>query len=136
MEKIEVTWAGEGLAFEGRRNEVRTAIDGDGEIGVSPVGMLLEAAAACSAADVVDILRKGRQDLRGLTVHARGDRRDDYPRYYTRMEFDFVLSGEVDLNKAERAVELSFEKYCSVYHTLRKDLELEWSVTIEEAGDA
>ena len=96
--------------------------------------MLLESIAACSASDVVEILRKGRQDLRGLEVRARGRRRDEYPRYFTRLEFDFVVSGDVDPEKAERAVALSFEKYCSVFHTLRKDIELEWSVSVEATG--
>lgn len=132
MERIELTWSGEGLAFEADRGGVKTAIDGNAKTGVNPTSMLLEAVAGCSAADVVDILRKGRQELRGLVVRARGERRDEPPRYFTRIELDFELSGDVEPAKAERAVALSFEKYCSVSHTLRKDLELEWTVSVDE----
>lgn len=130
--QIELEWHGEGPRFVGRRGGIPTDIDGSGEAGVSPVAMLLEALAACSAADVVEILRKGRQDLRGLRVTARGERRPEPPRYFTRIELRFEIVGEVDRKKAERAVELSLEKYCSVSHTLRRDLALEWSIALDD----
>ena len=130
MQEIRLVWAGEGLEFEGQLEGIRTPIDGDGRAGLSPMNMLLEAVAACSAIDVVDILKKGRQEPRGLRVMARGERRADPPRRYTSFEFEFEIDGDVDLKKAERAVQLSFDTYCSVYHTLRKDIDLEWRVRV------
>lgn len=129
--EIELEWRREGTRFVGERDGVRTAIDGSGRAGASPVALLLEALAGCSAADVVEILHKGRQDLRGLWVRARADRRPEPPRYLTRVELVFRIAGDVAREKAERAVALSLEKYCSVSHTLRRDLELEWSVELE-----
>ena len=131
MEEIRLDWTGEGLAFDATLEGIVTPIDGDRKHGASPVALLLEALTACAAADVVDILKKGRQDLRALVVEARGQRRESSPRYFTRVEMDFTVSGDVDPAKAKRAVQLSFDTYCSVYHTLRKDMELEWTVTVE-----
>jgi putative redox protein len=131
MEEINAVWKGEGLAFDAKRKSVVTPIDGDGKSGVSPMGMLLESLAGCSGADVVDILRKGRQPIEGLEIRLEADRREEPPRYYTRIRADFVVRGAVDPAKAERAVRLSFDTYCSVYHSLRKDLELEWTVSVE-----
>lgn len=135
--QIELEWRGEGSRFVGEREGVRTEIDGSGTAGASPVALLLEALAACSAADVVEILHKGRQELRGLRVTARGERRPEPPRYFTRIELLFRIAGAVERKKAERAVELSLGKYCSVSHTLRRDLDLEWSIELEgETGSA
>ncbi|MFQ5679422.1 MAG: OsmC family protein [Gemmatimonadota bacterium] len=122
------------LRFQARAGAAVTAIDGEGETGPSPVLLLLEALAACSAADVVEILRKGRQELRGLQVRAIGERRPEPPRRFTRLRLEFRVQGPVERKKAERAVELSLETYCSVYHTLREDLDLEWELRIEEEG--
>lgn len=130
MEQIHIEWCGDGLKFEGERDGIRTAIDGNGKAGTSPVSLLLQSLAACMAADVVDILEKGRQDLRGLRVTACGQRRPEPPRRYTRIELNFEIAGEVDPRKAERAVQLSFDTYCSVYHTLKDDIELEWGVRV------
>lgn len=131
MEKIRLDWQ-TNLHFEGRWGDVVTEIDGDGQVGISPVAMLLESLAGCAGADVVDILRKGRQELRGLEVRAFAERRPEPPRRFTRVRLEFVVDGPVDRAKAERAVRLSFETYCSVWHTLRSDLELDWSVILLE----
>jgi putative redox protein len=130
MEQIQIEWCGDGLKFEGERDGIRTAIDGEGKTGTSPVSLLLQSLTACTAADVVDILAKGRQDLHELRVTARGERRPEPPRRYTRFELKFEIVGDVDPKKAERAVQLSFDTYCSVYHTLKDDIELEWKVSV------
>jgi putative redox protein len=80
----------------------------------------------------VDILRKGRQELHGLRVEARGERRQEPPHRYTRARLLFHLEGPVERSKAERAVGLSFETYCSVLHTLDEDLEVGWEVRLDE----
>ncbi|MGH7541133.1 MAG: OsmC family protein, partial [Gemmatimonadota bacterium] len=96
--------------------------------------LLVASLAACSAADVVDILRKGRQDVRGLEVGTRAERRVDPPRRLTRVAMEFRVYGDVDPKKAERAAALSFEKYCSVYHSLRDDIALDWTVSVVATG--
>lgn len=107
------------------------AIDGDGQQGTSPVDLMLEAIASCAAADVVDILRKGRQELEAMTVEVSADRREGHPRSITRLQLDFKIRGPVDEVKARRAVDLSLEKYCSVFHSLRMDISLDTAVAVK-----
>lgn len=129
MDEIRVDWSS-GLKFTGHRAGFETAIDGDQEVGPSPVGLLLESVAACAAIDVVFILEKGREPMTGLSVTTHAERAEQAPRFVKRLQFDFNLTGAVDESKARRAVRLSFEKYCSVFHSLRQDIELEWSLTL------
>ena len=93
--------------------------------------MLLEAIASCAAADVVDILRKGRQEIEALTVEVSADRREGHPRSIKRLDLKFKIRGPVDETKARRAVDLSLEKYCSVFHSLRMDISLDTSVVVQ-----
>lgn len=131
MENIDLRWLGSDLEFEATRGDHTTPMDGNARLATTPVGLLLEALAGCAAADVVDILQKGRQDLQGLTVHASAERNEKPPRYFKRVDMEFVVSGPVEPSKAERAVQLSFDKYCSVYHSLRPDIELSWRIVYE-----
>jgi putative redox protein len=81
----------------------------------SPVEILVAAAAACSAMDVVSILAKKRQVLTSYTVEATADQRDDYPQVFTRIDIVHVLVGTVLLESAvRRAIQLSASKYCPV----------------------
>lgn len=128
--RITLKWVDE-LRFEGLAGTAVVAIDGDGQQGTSPVNLLLEAIASCAAADVVDILRKGRQELEAMTVEVSADRREGHPRSITRLQLDFKIRGPVDEVKARRAVDLSLEKYCSVFHSLRMDISLDTAVAVK-----
>ena len=130
LEEVKIEWSG-GQRFTGLRHGFETQIDGEQGVGPNPVALLVESVAACAAIDVVLILEKGRQEIRSLSVVAHAARQEDVPRYVRRLSFEFELRGDIDEAKARRAVMLSFEKYCSVFHSLRKDIELEWSVTID-----
>jgi len=125
---VRLEWTGEGLRFTGAGTEPQSpsvVIDGDAEAGPSPMLTLLLAAASCSASDVVVILQKMRVKLATLTVDLRGIRRAEEPRRYMSIRFHFRMGGEgLDRAKAERAVSLSLEKYCSVVHTLAPDVEV------------
>ena len=74
--------------------------------------------------DVVLILKKMRVDIDGLVITAQGERNDDPPRYFRKIELEFTVTGSVPKARLERAIGLSFEKYCSVFHTLRADLDV------------
>lgn len=132
--EVELEWKS-GFRFDGRSAQGVVPIDGDGEAGASPMTLLLLALASCTGSDVADILRTGRQPLEGLRVEARGERRQEpLPHRYTRIRLVFRMEGAVERPKAERAVRLSLDTYCSVLHTLADDLELEWEVWIEGRG--
>ncbi len=126
---VRVTWQGHGLRFEGGGTQPETpsiVVDGDGEKGPSPMITLLLAAAGCSGADVVLILQKMRVTLTALRIDVTGTRRDAEPRRYTAVRFRFELAGEgLDRAKAERAVGLSIEKYCSVVASFAPDIAVE-----------
>ncbi len=127
---IQLVWKGD-FRFEGTaRGGSITAIDGNSEAGTAPVDLLLESVGACAAIDVVDILRKSRQEVQGMAVEVEARRRDEHPRSVKRLDFRFRIKGPVDQTKAERAAGLSLEKYCSVFHTLRMDISVDVEVKI------
>lgn len=117
--RVEVTWAGQ-LQFDaGRPGGPVSRLDGDGATGQSPVDGLLSALAACSGADVVDILAKRRTPAERFRVDARGERREEFPRRFTHIELRFVVDGAgIEMVHVERAIALSHEKYCSVAASL------------------
>ncbi len=129
-EVVSLDWTGEGLRFLGRRDGHLTPIDGGGETGPNPMALLLESIAACMASDIVDILRKGRQDLSSLVIEIEAARREEPPRYLRTIRFVIRVGGAVEEGKARRAVDLSFDTYCSVWHSLRDDLDMEWELDL------
>lgn len=89
-------------------------IGGTGK-GMRPMQMLLASLAGCSTIDIVNILKKQKQVITGIKVKVRGERDEkSVPAVYTKIELHFILFGKLDLDKVERAVALSVEKYCSV----------------------
>lgn len=132
-EVVTLEWTGEDLRFLGRRDGHVTPIDGHGGTGPNPVALLLESIAGCMASDIVDILEKGRQDLRELAIEIEADRMEKPPRYVHAIRFVIRIGGDVEEARARRAVELSFRTYCSVWHSLRDDLECDWDLVL--SGD-
>lgn len=116
--------------FDSRGHEV--AIEGDAEgSGVKPSDMLPLSLAACAAYDVVNILRKQRQDLRGLDARIETVQDDDAPWTFREIRVRYVVRGDVDPDRARRALALSEERYCSVSATLRPSVRLELSIEVE-----
>jgi putative redox protein len=96
----------------------------------TPIELLLIAVGTCMASDVVDILRKKRQQLTDYRIEIRGERKEDFPRSFRKIHLHHVLTGQ-DLSEVsvKQAIELSDSKYCSVAATLRPSAEV--SVTFE-----
>jgi putative redox protein len=112
------------LLFRGRAGKHELPLDGNGREGVSPVQALAFALASCMASDVVLVLTRGRQPLEGLTGHLHARRAAEDPRRLLRVEIRFEVRGAVPADKVQRAIDLSRDKYCSVWHSLRPDIEL------------
>ena len=129
MQTVNLEWKGE-FRFEARAEETRILVDGDQQAGPAPVSLLLESIGACAAIDVVDILQKGRQEFRRLAVEVGADRRTETPRSVKKLYLKFRLEGPVDEPRVRRAVDLSLEKYCSVFHTLRMDINVDVEVEV------
>jgi len=83
------------------------------------------ALAGCMAIDVADIVIKGRHPLGALEVRLAGERQDESPRRFVRFTLHFVVGGAVPEHAIQRAIDLSREKYCSVWHSLRQDVTLD-----------
>ncbi|MDQ3685248.1 MAG: OsmC family protein [Acidobacteriota bacterium] len=91
----------------------------------TPLELLLMALGGCTAVDVISILRKKREQVTDYRVEVRGQRRDEYPRKYTRMEVHHIVRGRGVSEKAvAQAIELSETKYCSVAATLSPGVEI------------
>jgi putative redox protein len=117
----ELVWAG-GLKFGATSGSTAIAIDSDGEAGPSPVQLLAEAVAGCMAIDLVLILTKGRHPLQALRITFTGERAPTPPRRFTRIDLTFHVTGDVPAAAVERALALSRDTYCSVWHSLRQDI--------------
>lgn len=105
------------------QNEI--IFDSDSQAGPSPPQAVAMALAGCMAIDVADIVLKGRHPLKGLDARIVGERAPDPPRRFTRFTLHFEVTGNVPAHAIERAIQLSRDKYCSVWHSLRQDLALE-----------
>ena len=124
-------WTGEGLAFSGRIGSGPTVtIDGAGKAGPSSTDSLLLGLMGCMSIDVLMILEKGRVTVNSLETRVEGERASEAPKHFTRVRLTFVLEGPSpeDRSKVDRAIELSRDKYCSVLHSLRPDIEFETAV--------
>jgi putative redox protein len=117
----ELVWS-DHLRFGATSGPNAIVVDGDGAAGPSPMQLAAFALAGCMAADLVAILQKARHPLTGLRVSLSGDRAPDPPRRFVRLTLHIHVSGAVPHDAVERAIALSHEKYCSVWHSMRQDI--------------
>jgi putative redox protein len=122
----------DGLIFRGGEpGGPQTVIDGDNATAPGPMLQLLLAAASCTLSDIVIILRKMRVPPRELRVDVAGTRREEEPRRYTAIHFDYIIAGEgIDETRARRAIDLSLEKYCSVVNSLAPDILITYALAL------
>lgn len=104
---------------------------GGEEKGFRPMQLLLTALGGCSTIDIILILKKQKQQIESFDVEVNGDREKigDYS-LFRKIELHFKISGTVDRQKAEKAIELSLEKYCSVAKTLESTAKITHKLTI------
>ncbi len=110
-------------------------LDAKGERSAAPgpLELLLIALGGCTAVDVVSILEKKRQKVTKYHVEVRGERREEHPRSFNRLEVRHVVTGQgVSPEAVRRAIELSTDKYCSVAATLRPAAEIVSSFEVLE----
>lgn len=112
------------------------AADGGGRnLGPRPLELMLAGAGACTAYDVVLILRRGRHEIRGCEVELAAERATEDPKVFTRLEYRFRVSG-LPHEAVERAVQLSHDKYCSATAMLALSAKIETSFEIVEVDAA
>ncbi|HWR58067.1 MAG TPA: OsmC family protein, partial [Thermodesulfovibrionales bacterium] len=130
----------DGLQFVGEASSGHAVLmDGDQVFGgmntaLRPTELLLIGLGGCAGMDVVSVLKKKRQDLRGLDININGKRAEEHPKKFTEIDIEFVVSGHnLSEDAVKRAVDLSMEKYCSVKATLEGCAKITFSYRIIEA---
>ncbi|MBF4509520.1 MAG: OsmC family protein [Aeromicrobium sp.] len=140
MDTVRVKWNGKRrfVAWDEAGHSVvmdaRAEYNGDGS-GVRPLELVLYATAGCTGMDVISILEKKRQKVTDFDLVITGTQRtDDYPKIYTSIEIEYVVTGiGVKDEAVARAIELSEEKYCSVRGMLGPDVEVSTRFRVLEA---
>ena len=133
---VNITWGGE------RRFEAGTSvggptihIDGNRKTGPSPVDVLLCALGTCTSIDVIDILTKRRTPVDSLSVQVIGERAAAVPSRVSKCTIAFTMKGAgIEREQAERAIDLSISKYCSVRDSLDPNIPVVWTLELNGAS--
>jgi putative redox protein len=135
-----VRWGGiGGMSFfaetgSGHLVAIDGSVEGGGHnLAPRPMELVLAGTGACSAYDVVLILKRGRHDVRGCEVKVIAERAQTDPKVFTRIDFRFIVRGRnLPSEAVDRAVRLSHEKYCSASAMLAKTAQLEYTIEVIE----
>jgi putative redox protein len=134
--QLTLVWTGE-MTFRVRAPDGRElTTDGRSREGFSPVELLAAALGGCMAADVVHVLTRGRRPPRALRTSLTAQRAPSDPHRLVAVAIEFVAAGDVDPRQLERAVQLSRDKYCSVWSSLGTDTALDVVTRVEPDGVA
>ena len=125
------------LNFKGTNERGQSLQFSGNKESVSPMEAVLMAAASCRSIDVEIILKKMRQDIKSIRVEVQGTRADAVPAVFTKIHLHYIITGDVKEDKAQKAVAMSMEEYCSVSIMLAKSVEITYSqeVRAEEWHD-
>ncbi len=130
---VTLTWD-HALEFTVQAGKHEVGIDGASYTAPSPMQMLAVALAGCMAIDVVHLLTRGHHTISSLSTALTGERAAEEPHRFVKMDLRFMLSTSANADHVERALELSRTKYCSVWNSLRRDIDL--TVTYDLTGAA
>ena len=127
-----LTWEKD-LVFTARIRGYAIDFDAAAEEGCIPTDSLLMSLPGCMAIDMVLFLRKMKANIEKFEIETVGERNPVPPKYFNTVHMKIRIAGTgLTPKKLDRAVSLSQEKYCSVYHSLRKDMDIKVSYVIEE----
>ncbi|MDD4997544.1 MAG: OsmC family protein [Syntrophales bacterium] len=135
--KATLTWTRD-LVFEGRTPQgYDLDFDADAQWGCKPTEALLLSLGGCMAIDIISILKKMRMEILHFRTDLTAERNPEPPQYLKDVEMVFHLSGKnLDPRKIDRAIALSRKTYCSVYNSLRPDLDLKIRYVLEDEASA
>lgn len=126
--RAKVTWTG-GTQLD-CENEQGQSIDVDWEDGPSPMQIFLQMIGACSIVDVVVGLKN--REFGQVWVDLDADRREEYPRSFTKINMTYHVEGDVPEKLVRRTIEKSHEKYCSVSNSLDRNIEIVWDLVLHQ----
>lgn len=125
-----------GMAFEGVGDsgvitKIASSVAEAEHVGASPMELLLMGVAGCSGIDIVGILEKMRVNFEAFEIGVEGERAEDHPRVFTEIRVVYKFWGtDLPEDKLRRAIDLSFEKYCSAIHTINKVAQVTYTLEI------
>jgi len=134
---VDMAWTDK-LAFEGDMDGHKVIVDateeaGGSDLGPRPKKLMLTALAGCTGVDVIMILKKMKVDVEAFNVIVEADVTDEHPKQYYKMKVIYQFKGkDLPMEKLEKAVKLSEEKYCGVTAAYRKAMEMETEIRIVE----
>lgn len=137
--KSRITWVS-GKTFTGQTESGHSIVIGTAEgdspkPGPSAMELVLMGAGSCSAWDVVEILRKGRQAVDDVIVELDADRAKEPPKVFTRIHMHFIVRGrDLSEKRVKRAVDLSVDKYCSAVAMLKPTVPISFDYVVVETG--
>ena len=138
--KVRIKWV-EDVSFVGESETGHAVVldgapeNGGRNIGMRPMEMLLIGMGACTAFDVVTILKKSRQPIVDCVAEIVAERADEIPKVFTKIHVHFVITGDNLIEaQVERAVKLSAEKYCSASIMLSKSVEITHDYAIKTSA--
>ncbi len=133
--KVDCTWKGD-MAFEAEVNDFKLLIDADEVVGGKnqgprPKPLTLVSLGGCTGMDVVSILKKMRIEPEFFNIEIRGELTEEHPKYYHKIHLEYQFKGKnLPLDKIEKAVTLSQDRYCGVSELLKKGAELTYEIKI------
>jgi putative redox protein len=134
--KIEIERVNEHVHLQAK-NEQGITVDMDGSpeiggenLGARPMQMILMALGGCTSMDMLSILKKMREDVKGYKVNVEAERATEHPMVFTKIHIHYILEGNLKKENVEKAIALSMDKYCSVTHMLNKTADITHSYEI------
>ncbi|NLH53369.1 MAG: OsmC family protein [Bacteroidales bacterium] len=136
-EKVQLEWL-DGMAFEAEVNGHKIVVDavesvGGRNLGPRPKPLLLASLAGCTAMDVISILEKMRVKVVAFHIEVVAEQTEEHPKVYSQIKILYKFKGkDLPMDKLQKAVDLSQERYCGVSAMLRKASELSFEIIVEE----
>ncbi len=135
--KISTSWKGD-MVFEADLMGHKLIMDAPPEAGgqgkgTRPKPLMIASLAGCTGMDVMSILKKMRVKVDGFAIHIEGDLTEEPPKHYTKMHIVYEFTGkDLPMDKLQKAVDLSKEKYCGVSFVYGKVMELDFEIRVKE----
>ena len=132
MASLSLDWIGD-LNFKNSDGSPAIELRSSSPGYTSPPNALAYALMGCMAMDIVETLRRGRYTMIRMTTVFHGERAPHAPKRWLKMALRFDLATDAPPHAIERAIDMSREKYCSVWHTIKPDVELTTTYTVDPA---
>ncbi len=130
-----VTWI-EDLAFEGEVNGHKLVLDAEERVGGKdrgprPKPLMLTSLLGCTGMDVISILKKMRVDVKDFKVHADAELTEEHPKHYKKIHLIYEFTGKnLPMDKLEKAVNLSQDRYCGVSYIYKQVIEMTYEIKV------